>query len=321
MMSRPAIGLLDQRHREREERRVEANREELVERIGRAIRDDGMVEALPGLHLMRMSSPTEPVHGESVPSFCVIAQGSKEVYLGKDYYRYDPRHYLVATVELPIVIQIGEASNEQPHLGLRLDLNPSIVGSVLVEAGLPAPHGPANAKAIDVSPLEAGLLDAVVRLVRLLDTPTDARVLMPLVTREVVYRLLIGAQADRLRHLAVLGGATNRVATAIERLRRDYDKPLRIESLAREVGMSVSGFHAQFKAVTAMSPLQFQKQVRLQEARRLMFGEDLDATTAGSRVGYDDPSYFNREYKSLFGAPPMRDVQRLRATAKSSADL
>ena len=191
----------------------------------------------------------------------------------------------------------------------------------MVEAGLPAPHGPANAKAIDVSPLEAGLLDAVVRLVRLLDTPTDARVLMPLVTREVVYRLLIGAQADRLRHLAVLGGATNRVATAIERLRRDYDKPLRIESLAREVGMSVSGFHAQFKAVTAMSPLQFQKQVRLQEARRLMFGEDLDATTAGSRVGYDDPSYFNREYKSLFGAPPMRDVQRLRATAKSSADL
>jgi AraC-like DNA-binding protein len=321
MTSGPAIGVVDPRHCEREERRAEANREELVERIGRATREDGTVEPLPGLHLTRVSSPTEPVHGVSIPSFCVIAQGSKEVYLGEHYYRYDPRHYLVATVELPIVVHIGEASKERPHLGLRLDLHSSIVGSVMVEAGLPAPRGAANAKAIDVSPLDAGLLDAVVRLVRLLDTPTDARVLMPLVTREVVYRLLIGAQADRLRHLALLGGATNRVATAIERLRRDYDKPLRIESLARELGMSVSGFHAQFKAVTAMSPLQFQKHVRLQEARRLMFGEDLDATTAGRRVGYDDPSYFNREYKSLFGAPPMRDVQRLRAAATSRADL
>ncbi len=321
MTSGPAIGVLGQPHREREERRAEANREELVERIGRAIREDGTVEPLPGLHLTRLSSPTGPVHGVAVPSFCVIAQGSKEVYLGEDYYRYDPYQYLVATVELPIVIQLGEASNEQPHLSLRLDLNPTIVGSVMVEAGLPAPRGPANAKAIDVSPLDAGLLDAVVRLVRLLDTPIDARVLMPLVTREVVYRLVIGAQAGRLRHLALLGGATNRVATAIERLRRDYDKPLRIEGLARELGMSVSGFHAQFKAVTAMSPLQFQKHVRLQEARRLMFGEALDATTAGRRVGYADPSYFNREYKSLFGAPPMRDVQRLRAAATSSADL
>jgi AraC-like DNA-binding protein len=132
---------------------------------------------------------------------------------------------------------------------------------------------------------------------------------------------LIGAQADRLRHLAAFGGATDRIAGAIERLRRDYDKPLRIEGLARELGMSASGFHAQFKAVTAMSPLQFQKQVRLQEARRLMFEEDLDATTAGRRVGYDDASYFNREYKSLFGEPPMRDVQRLRATATTSANL
>src|SRR5215212_4771414 len=320
-MSRPAIGVLDHQQREREGRRAEANREELVERIGRAIRDDGTVEALPGLHLTRVSSPTEPIHGVLIPSFCVIAQGSKEVYLGEDYYRYDPGHYLVATVELPVAIQIGEALNERPHLSLRLDLNPSIVGSVMVEAGLPGPRGSANAKAIDVSPLDASLLDAVVRIVRLLDAPTDARVLMPLVTREIVYRLLIGAQADRLHHLARLGGATHRVATAIERLRRDYDKPLRIESLARELGMSVSGFHAQFKAVTAMSPLQFQKHVRLQEARRLMFGEDFDATTAGRRVGYDDASYFNREYKSLFGAPPMRDVQRLRAAAKASAEL
>jgi AraC-like DNA-binding protein len=312
---------LSHQEREREAGRALANREELVERIARAVREDGTVEPLKGLHLRRLSSPTESVHGVSIPAFCVIAQGSKEVYLGEDYYRYDPGQYLLATVELPIVIQIGEASKERPHLSLRLNLDPAIVGSVMVEAGLPSRRGPASAKALDVSPLDACLLDAVVRLVRLVDRPTEARILMPLVTREIVYRLLMGAQSDRLRHLAGLSGATTRITRAIERIRSDYDKPIRIESLARELGMSVSAFHAQFKAVTAMSPLQFQKQTRLQEARRLMFGEDFDAASAGLRVGYDDASYFNREYKSLFGAPPMRDVQQLRAAARTGASL
>jgi AraC-like DNA-binding protein len=304
-----------------EERRMEENREELIERIGLAVPQDGTVEPLPGLHLTRMSSATEPVHGVSIPSFCVIAQGSKEVYLGEDYYRYDSGHYLIATTELPIVFQIAEASKDRPHLSLRLDLSPSIVGPVIVDAAPTAPHRLSKAKAIDVSPMDGSLLDAVIRLVKLLDEPTDARVLMPLVTREIVYRLLSGSQANRLRQLARIGGSMDRVVTAIERLRQDYDKPLRIENIARELGMSVSGFHAQFKAVTAMSPLQFQKHVRLQEARRLIFGENLDATTAGQRVGYDDASYFNREYKSLFGAPPIRDVQRLRVAATASVDL
>jgi AraC-like DNA-binding protein len=312
---------MDEEQRGREERRAEANREELIERMARATREDGMVEPLRGLHIHRVSAPTEPVHGVSVPAFCVIAQGAKEIYLGEDYYRYDPAHYLLTTVELPIVIQIGNASKERPYLGLRLDLDPALVGSVMVEAGLPSPRGQAGAKAIDVSPLDAGLLDAVARLVRLVESPTEARILMPLVTREIVYRLLLGAQSDRLRHLAAFGGVTNRIIRALDRIRSDYDKPLRIESLARDLGMSASGFHAQFKAVTAMTPLQFQKQLRLQEARRLMFAEDLDATTAGRRVGYDDASYFNREYKSLFGTPPMRDVQRLRATATAGAGL
>ena len=307
--------------REREARRARANQAELVERIARIVREDGTLEPLRGLHLKRVSSPAQPVHGVSIPAFCVIAQGSKSVYLGEDAYRYDPGHYLLATVELPIVIQIGEASTERPHLSLRLDLDPAVVGSVMVEAGLPQPRGHASAKALDVSRLDADLLDASLRLVRLVDSPTEARLLMPLVTREIVYRLLLGAQGDRLRHLAALGGATNRIVGALERIRREYDKPLRIESLARELGMSVSGFHAQFKAVTAMSPLQFQKHTRLQAARRLMFGEDLDAASAGLRVGYDDASYFNREYKSVFGAPPRRDMQQLRAAARTSADL
>jgi AraC-like DNA-binding protein len=171
-------------------------------------------------------------------------------------------------------------------------------------------------RAINVSSLDAGLLDAVVRLVRLLDTPTEAPFLAPLITREIVYRLLMGEQGDRLRHIAVLGGYTPPIARAIERLRKDFDQPFRIEDIARELGMSVSGFHHHFKAVTAMSPLQFQKQMRLQEARRLMLGEHLDAASAGYRVGYDDASHFNREYKSLFGLPPMRDVERLREVAR-----
>jgi len=158
-----------------------------------------------------------------------------------------------------------------------------------------------------------------VRLTRLLDAPAEAPVLMPLITREIIYRLLIGKQGTRLRHLAILGGYTSHIARAVARLRQDFDQPLRIEQMARELGMSISGFHHHFKAVTALSPLQFQKQLRLQEARRLMLGEDLDAASAAYRVGYLDASHFNREYKSLFGVPPMRDVQRLRQEALVSA--
>src|SRR5262249_37038736 len=153
-------------------------------------------------------------------------------------------------------------------------------------------------------------------LARLLDSPAEARVLRPLITREIVYRLLMGEQGNRLRHVALLGGPTDGIAEAIERLRREFNRPLRIESLARELGVSVSSFHHHLKAVTAMSPLQFQKQLRLQEARRLLLGESLDAASAGYRVGYDDASQFSREYKRLFGQPPMRDVERLREAAR-----
>jgi AraC-like DNA-binding protein len=314
------VAPLDLQHRELEARRAETNRHELIERIAWAIRDDGTAEPLRGLRLYRQSSPTERLHGVSTPSFCAIAQGSREVYLGEDCFRYAPDRYLLSTVALPVVGQVVEASPEHPYLSLRLDLEPALVGSVMVEAGLLPSRGQASAKAFDVSHLDAGLLDAVVRIVRLIDSPAEARMLMPLVKREVVYLLLVGAQGARLQHLTVSGGPTARIARAVERLRNDYDKPLRIESLARELGMSASGFHAQFKAVTAMSPLQFQKRIRLQEARRLMMGEDLDAARAGYRVGYDDASHFTREYKRLFGEPPMRDVQRLRAVATTAVD-
>jgi AraC-like DNA-binding protein len=314
-----AMDVRNHQQAEREAELMQANREELVERIARAMREDGTAQPLKGLHLYRYSLPMELGHGMAEPSVCVIAQGSKEVLLGESRYRYDPSQYLLATVELPTIRRILQASKERPYLSLRLELAPTLVGSVMVEAGHASPPGHADVRAIAVSPLDVNLLDAFVRLVRLLDSPAEARVLMPLITREIIYRLLMGEQGSRLRHLAILGGYTPHIARAVDRLRRDFDQPLRIEQIARELGMSVSGLHHHFKAVTAMSPLQFQKRLRLQEARRLMLGEDLDAASAAYRVGYHDASHFNREYKSLFGVPPMRDVQRLREEALESA--
>jgi AraC-like DNA-binding protein len=212
--------------------------------------------------------------------------------------------------------QVVEASPERPFFGLRLVLAPSVVTSMMLESGILQPRGDGSGvKSVDVSPLDANLLDATLRLVRLVDAPAEYRVLAPMVIREIVYRLLTGAQAHRMRHLATFGGHAHRMVRAVEKLRMNFNKPLRIEEVARELGMSVSGFHAHFRAVTAMSPLQFQKQLRLQEARRLMLSEDLDAAEAGYRVGYDDASHFNREYKRHFGDPPMRDVGRMRELA------
>lgn len=306
---------------ERDAQKVQANREELVERIARAIREDGTIEPLKGIRLRRSSSATSLVPGVTTPSFCMIAQGCKEIHLGEETYRYDPYHYLLATVDLPVASLIIKASKAQPYLGLVLELDPILVGSVMIDSGQTAAPSHTDVKAINVSPLDSSLLDAVVRLVRLIDTPTEARVLAPLITREIVYRLLMGKQGDRLCHIAVLGGYTSPIARAIGRLRKDFDQPLRIDDIARELGMSVSGFHHHFKAVTAMSPLQFQKQMRLQEARRLMLGEGLDAASAGFRVGYNDASQFNREYKRLFSVPPMRDVQQLRQAARQNGGL
>lgn len=301
-----------------EAQHAQANRAELVARIARAVPDDGRVEPLNGLSLVRASAPTGLLHSVYTPAFCVIAQGSKEVFVGAERYRYDPAHYLLTTVELPVVSQVLTASKEQPYLSLRLQLDPALVGAVLVEANLPPPRGEGEVKAIDVSPLDANLLDAVVRLVRLLDTPSDARFLAPPITREIIYRLLLGAQGPRLRQIAILAGDTHRIARAVDLLRQNYREPLRIERIAQALGMSISGLHHQFKAVTAMSPLQYQKRLRLQEARRLMLSERLDAAGAGARVGYDDAAHFNREYKRLFGLPPMRDIERLRNAGSST---
>lgn len=310
---------------ERQNTRMQANRLELIERIMRAVPDDGSTLVLEGLFLVRASSPLGLIRGVIRPSFCVIAQGSKEVLLGDSRYLYDSNHYLITTIELPLVTQILEATSDRPYLGLVMELTPALVGSVMEEASqsLLSDNAESRAKkvrALDVSQLDFKLQDAVVRLLRLLDTPMEVPVLMPMIKREIIYRLLLGQQRDRLRHLAVQDNYTPHITKAVERIRQDFDQQLRIEELASELGMSVSGLHHNFKAVTAMSPLQFQKQLRLQEARRLMLSEDLDATGAAYRVGYRDPAYFNREYKSLFGVPPIRHKQLLREEVLVDAD-
>lgn len=296
----------------RENQRMQASREELVERIIRATAGDGVIEVFPGLILARSAQMTERAHSVFKPAFCVIAQGSKQVLLGDELFRYDPGHYLISTVDLPIVSHIVEASDEEPYLSCRLNLDTTLVASIMMESNIEIKKDSTSVKAMDVSPIDAHMLDAVVRLTRLLDTPDEIPVLAPLIIREMIYRLLRGEQGARLGHLLAAGGDTRRITRAIGQLRENIDQPLKIEQMARELGMSVSGFHHHFKSVTAMSPLQFQKQVRLQEARRLMLGDDLDAASAGFRVGYEDPSYFSRDYKKLFGAPPQRDIARLR---------
>ena len=292
--------------------RVKTNREELTELIGRTVSEDGAKEVFPGFFLARSSGASQSLHTIYKPAFCFVAQGRKRALLGEEVFRYDPGHYLLFTVDLPLIFQTEKATPDEPYLGLLLNLDPSVVASVLMDADIKIKKGDASAKAMDVHSIDANLLDAVVRLVRLADEPESINVLAPLIMKEIVYRLLAGGQGARLGHL-LRSGDTQRISRAIGHLREHFDEPLKIDDFARQLGMSVSGFHHHFKSVTSMSPLQFQKHLRLQEARRLMLGEDMDAASAGFRVGYEDPSHFSREYKRHFRAPPHGDIANLRS--------
>jgi AraC-like DNA-binding protein len=303
---------MNNREEKRNKLRMQIGREELVERIARLLPEDGTLEALPGFFLGRSSKPTESVHPISQPAFCFVVQGGKRVLLGEEVFWYDPGHYLLYTVDLPIVFHVEEATKERPYLGFTLLLDSTLVASVIMDTGVEFKKGDASVKAIDVNSIDHDLFD-VVRFVRLLDKPVEQKVFAPLIIKEIIYRLLMGGQGARLNHLLASAGDMHRISKAIGHLRQRFDKPLKIEDIANELGMSVSSFHHHFKSVTAMSPVQFQKQIRLQEARRLMLGDDLDAASAGFRVGYENASYFSRNYKKQFGAPPQRDIARLRS--------
>lgn len=304
---------MNQKEAELEKKKMLLNREELIERMNRVATENSLSELYSGIFIYQATKPSENDIYVLKPAFCVIAQGSKDVLLNDELFHYDSGSYLISTLDLPVKSSVVEASPEKPYLNFRLDLDPALVASVMVESGIETKKSSSSVKAMDVSPVDADLLDAVVKLVKLLDAPDEMKLFAPAVIREIIYRLLKGRQGERLSHFVAAEGDARRISRVVKQLRENIDQPLKIEDTARELGMSVSSFHSHFKSVTMMSPLQFQKQIRLQEARRLMLGENIDIASASFRVGYDDPSYFSREYKKLFGAPPHRDIVRLRS--------
>ena len=270
--------------------------------------------AVPGLSLFRREEPTEPITGMYEPSICMIAQGAKRVMLGDDTYVYDAHHYLITSVHLPTVVQIIEASRERPYLGLRLKFDQKEISQLMVDSNLPPPRVQQSSRGMATGEVTLPLLTAIQRLIDLLAEQQDIPILAPIIQREIIYRLLVGDQGERLRQIASAGSQSNQIARAIDWLKGNFSQPLRIDDLAAEVRMSTSTFHHHFRSMTALSPLQYQKQLRLQEARRLMLAERMDAATAAFQVGYESPSQFSREYNRLFGAPPLRDITNLRQT-------
>lgn len=295
---------------------LEAQRQELADLIRRHVGEpSGTVSAIDDLYLVSYRETMRSMPALAQPALCILAQGSKTLFLGDEHYAYDPLHYMVVSVTLPISGALLEASPENPSLGLRMDIDPAQISQLIAESGpMMVPNLPSG-RGLYVERSDPQLLDALLRLLRLLDSPRDIPVLAPLIRREILYRLLRGPQGHRLYEIALANSQTHRVCQAITWLNRHYQQPLRIEDLAREVNLSTSTLHHRFKAVTSMSPLQYQKQLRLQEARRLMLNDGLEAAVAGYRVGYESPSQFSREYSRLYGAPPIRDVARLRASA------
>ena len=287
----------------------------LVSAVERHTGADGAHNTVvPGLRLYRASANRDFIAFLYEPSLCIVAQGSKEVLLGDKTYRHDPAHSLLVSVDLPVAARVAEASPRRPCLMVRIALDPAVVGELLADTMIAPPLGP-PARGLAVSPLEPPLLDAVTRLVALLDVPQDVAPLGPLVLREITYRVLSGPQGSRLWQLASAGAPAQRIARAIRWLKDHFADPLRIESLAKHVRMSPSAFHLHFKSVTAMSPLQYQKRLRLHEGRRLMLSEGIDAAEAAFRVGYESPSQFSREYRRMFGSPPRQDVAALKVEA------
>ncbi|CAH0232257.1 AraC-like DNA-binding protein [Pseudomonas frederiksbergensis] len=294
---------------------MEKQRAELADLIRRNTLDDGSyATAVGSLFMSRHSKSHDFAPGLAQPALCIMAQGRKEVRLADEHFNYDPLNYLVVSVSMPLSGRVVNASPEEPILAVRLDIDPAEITALIADAGpIGLPTRPTG-RGLYVERIDAAMLDAVLRLARLLDTPKDIAMLAPLIRREILYRLLRSQQGHRLYEIAIANSQSHRISQAIKWLNGNYEQPLRIDDLAREVNLSVSTLHHRFKAMTAMSPLQYQKQLRLQEARRLMLAEGLEASAAGYRVGYESPSQFSREYSRLFGAPPLRDLARLRLT-------
>jgi len=291
---------------------LEAAHTALAQQIARWFAGEQPTTAIPGLALRRAEAPSAPISSTMAPSLCVVAQGAKRVVLGEEVYVYDAHHFLLTAVDLPVIAQILDASPEKPYLGLILKLDLRAVAQLLVDSHLPHPRVQPARRGIAVSAISLPLLNAFGRLLDLLDVPDDTPILAPLIQREILYRLLVGEQGPRLRQMATAGSQSHQIARAIDWLKSNFNQPLRVDDLAEFAQMSTSAFHHHFRTLTSMSPLQFQKWLRLHEARRLMLTEHLDAASAAFQVGYESPSQFSREYSRLFGTPPLRDITSLR---------
>ncbi|MFC4587692.1 AraC family transcriptional regulator [Sphaerisporangium corydalis] len=294
--------------------------EELRALLARHARPD-MGTAIDGVLVSKVDRSSPPSPAMSGTVLALIAQGAKRIALGDRVYEYRAGQYLIASVDMPITGHFTEASPESPALGFGLVLRPAVVAEVLLRAApgdLP-PAGGGAAPGMAVCDAPEGLVDAVVRMVRLLDRPRDMAVLAPLVEREILWRLITGEQGGVVRQLGLADSGLSHVARAVRWIREHYTQSFRVEEVARLSGMSVSAFYRNFQEVTAMSPIQFQKQIRLQEARLLLATHPNDVTGVGYRVGYDSPSQFSREYRRQFGAPPSQDAARLRGSVPGAS--
>jgi AraC-like DNA-binding protein len=300
--------------------RVEALRGELVRLLDRRTGSDGMHETrIPELKLYRFSHTTDPLHVLYEPAVFVVVQGRKHVTLGGETLIYDRSQYLTVSMDLPVVARVVEATPEAPYLCMTLTVDPRDLAALIVETRRQLPRDDHDGRALYVSPVRAPLLESFLRLIRLLDAAEDIPVLAPLILREIDYRLLQSEQFGRLAQMAIGDGRLRRVSGAIAWIKEHFAEPLHIDALAKQVNMSPSALHHHFKAVTAMSPVQYQKRLRLGEARGLLLAGATSAEAVAYEVGYASASQFTREYARLFGQPPRRDAERLRADASDGA--
>ncbi|WP_058308477.1 AraC family transcriptional regulator [Gracilibacillus massiliensis] len=293
---------------------INKNQDELTQLIETYTDNDGVhATTIPSLSFTRFSDTIGPSYGVYNPSLCIIIQGRKEVLLAQESYVYSPADYLVASVNLPITGQVTEASPEVPYLALKLEFTPSEILEVLREFEIGVDKKENAKRGMYVSKIESPLLDAVTRLARLLDNPKDIPILAPLIRKEIIYRVLQGEHGGILKQMVIDGSPANQISDAIEHIMNNYENTFKIEELAEIANMSVSSLHRHFKEVTAMSPIQFQKQLRLQVARSLLLSESAaDAADVAFQVGYESPSQFSREYSRMFGLPPKEDIKRMR---------
>lgn len=295
--------------------------QELVKLIKRHSELNSLHETnIPSLFLYNEPTTTEPRYRVFKPSFCVIVQGEKEYMLAQERFRYRPGDYFVASIDLPITGQVIKANPNAPYLSLKLEFNPNEVVEVLSGADMKAEPRKNPKRAVFVNKLETSLFDAVVRLARLLDNPKDIPILAPLFKKEILYRVLQGPHGDTLKQMTIKGSHAYHIRDIIDHIIKHYDKPFKVEELAERANLSVASLHRHFKEMTTMSPVQFQKQLRLHEARRMLMTEITDASDVAFQVGYESPSQFSREYSRMFGSPPTIDRKQMKESIIKTID-